>query len=604
MDQEFNINEFAAEFVNQRIDSLFASLKEVMKEVGNDVKVLLKSTYASYLSRIGTKYGKTRSFFIRDEPRYLYEWYVPVGVSCGGIKIHKAGLSDIYRVSNFAVIIGGGGCGKSILLKHFLLNAIEDKKFVPVFIEMREMNAKDISLMEFVLESVNQYGLNMEENLLVKALKAGHFVLLLDGLDEIISKKRKKIAAEIEQLSKKYPENSIIVSSRPDERVSQLGDFFVFETLPLTKEQCVELVRKLPAEEEIKSKFIFDLEKGLYKKHTSFLSNPLLLSIMLLTYGFSADIPDKLSIFYNQAYEAMFQRHDALKGAFKRVKETCLDIQDFARVCSAFCIQCYDERRIKLSHTDAISYLENAKSITNLDYRAEDFLVDLCQSICMLMEDGLFLTFAHRSFQEYFAARFIVSSEPQTRKRLLERYKVYVRQDSVYKLVHELDPVFLEFEIILPFIDDTLRALGIKKTVTIGSFLAYTKMMWDAFEFKNGELWGQVGNRDNNGLMGFVLRNLVYLLPNEPAFTRHYEGLAAKHLDETSDGMKRILIRTADLTTSSPLIKDLFQCGSYFSIRALERLLKIREALLLKRKQANESLERMIFKKSSPKTAG
>jgi predicted NACHT family NTPase len=150
---------------------------------------------------------------------------------------------------------------------------------------------------------------------------------------------------------------------------------------------------------------------------------------MLLTYGYSAEIPNKLSIFYNQAYEAMFQRHDALKGAFKREKETNLDIQDFGTVCSAFCIQSYDDRRVKFSDTEAISYLERAKQITNINYRSEDFLTDLKQSICMLVDEGLFLTFTHRSFQEFFAARFIVKSEPATKKRFLDRYKSYVRED-------------------------------------------------------------------------------------------------------------------------------------------------------------------------------
>ncbi len=41
---------------------------------------------------------------------------------------------------------------------------------------------------------------------------------------------------------------------------------------------------------------------------------------MLLTYGQSLDIPNKLNIFYNQAYEVLFQRHDTLKGGFQRNK--------------------------------------------------------------------------------------------------------------------------------------------------------------------------------------------------------------------------------------------------------------------------------------------
>jgi hypothetical protein len=53
---------------------------------------------------------------------------------------------------------------------------------------------------------------------------------------------------------------------------------------------------------------------------------------MLLSYGQSASIPNKISVFYNQAYEALFERHDVLKDGFRRKRLTPLDIQDFARV--------------------------------------------------------------------------------------------------------------------------------------------------------------------------------------------------------------------------------------------------------------------------------
>ena len=86
---------------------------------------------------------------------------------------------------------------------------------------------------------------------------------------------------------------------------------------PLDLASAVELVRKLPFDDPVKERFVADLHGGLFKSHESFLSNPLLLSIMLLTYSDIAHIPTKLSIFYTQAYESLFQKHDALKGGFR-----------------------------------------------------------------------------------------------------------------------------------------------------------------------------------------------------------------------------------------------------------------------------------------------
>ena len=61
----------------------------------------------------------------------------------------------------------------------------------------------------------------------------------------------------------------------------------------------------------------------------SFVSNPLLLSIFFFTYKHTPHIPKKLNLFYKNAYEALFERHDLSKDGFKRDKYTELDVQDF-----------------------------------------------------------------------------------------------------------------------------------------------------------------------------------------------------------------------------------------------------------------------------------
>jgi predicted NACHT family NTPase len=190
------------------------------------------------------------------------------------------------------------------------------------------------------------------------------------------------MSKQIQNLTKSYDQNTVLVSSRPDNEFSGWPSFNVLAINALTLGQACDLVDVLPFDTDMKTKFLKDLRLSLFEEHESFLSNPLLLSIMLLTYGQSADIPNKLNIFYNQAYEALFQRHDALKGAYQRDRSCGLDLQDYAKVFSAFCLQTYDKRLLQFSRSTAIDYIEKAKPILNIAFDSNEILMDALQSIC------------------------------------------------------------------------------------------------------------------------------------------------------------------------------------------------------------------------------
>ena len=197
----------------------------------------------------------------------------------------------------------------------------------------------DQKIYDAIKENLVALGFDLGDEYIAKGFALGHFVVFLDGFDEVKSEIRVSLSKQIVQLSRNAPDSVIIVSSRRDDVFTGWDGFREFGVSPLAVEEACELVEKLPFDAELKEKFISDLRGFLFERHKSFLSNPLLLSIMLLTYGESADIPTKISLFYNQAYEALFQRHDALKGGYQRDRRTSLDIQDFARVFGAFCLQ-------------------------------------------------------------------------------------------------------------------------------------------------------------------------------------------------------------------------------------------------------------------------
>ncbi|MEQ8425695.1 MAG: NACHT domain-containing protein, partial [Cyclobacteriaceae bacterium] len=414
--------ELAAGFVERNLPILIDYGKHFLKGANSQIRRRLPNTYQKYLATAAARYGRTKSFFIRDEPSSIYDFYVPLSASIGERKIKKADISKLQDISSLCVITGSAGSGKSVFMRHLFLSAINEGGKVPVFVELRDLNEDEFTVFDLILQSLKRNEFDLGSEYIRSALNDGHFLLLLDGYDEIDLLHRKKASKEILNISKMGKNISVFVSSRPDDVFSGWDNFSIAQLSPLTLEEASDLVEKLPYDDDIKKKFSIDLNKTLYVRHRSFLSNPLLLSIMLLTYGTSADIPNKLSIFYNLAYEALFQRHDALKGGYKREIRCHLDIQDFGRVFSAFSVSTYNKRQFRFSRMDALSAINKAITVTGIKVDSEKFLDDALQSVCLLIEDGLFIVFAHRSFQEYFVSKYISEQNEENQEMLIEKF--------------------------------------------------------------------------------------------------------------------------------------------------------------------------------------
>lgn len=594
--EEFDINKTIAEFMSSKLDDLMSSGSNLILDAKEKLKINLKIVYSSYLERVYDRYGKSKSFFIRDEPIAINEFYVPVGLESPKVKMNTANLKAILNINNFSVITGTGGAGKTILLKYLFLDSLKNKTHVPIFIELRDLNSNNYSLSELIKITTEDFGLDVNFKHFELCKKKGHFIIFLDGLDEISRPKKDEILKEINNLTITYPKLKIILTTRPDIKLMELDIFTTFKTIPLSLPKCIQLITKLPADDVLKGKFIKDLNGGLYEKHQSFLSNPLLLSIMMLTYGFSADIPNKSSIFYTQAFDALFQRHDSFKGAYKRKRETNLDIQEFSKVFSTFCILTYEDRIFKFSRPDVIDFLEKAKKITSIEFDSEAYINDLLQSVSLLIEDGMSLYFTHRSFQEFFTAKFIVESNEEHKSILFEKYSKYAHSDSVFELAREIDKDFVDFEIIQPFIKNLFELISLKKNVNITNYLKYIKVIWKRFEFKNGSLYGVSNDQKYNQMLYFIL--------NECCTEEFHNNISnsgsgifiSKQKKITENNETVISFDTEKMTTKDQITKELYNNGIYFSKSPLKGLSEVYESIEQRKKGVTESLTDLLLK--------
>jgi hypothetical protein len=180
---------------------------------------------------------------------------------------------------------------------------------------------------------------------------------------------------------------------------------------------------------------------------------------MLMTFDQFAHIPDKIHIFYEQAFETLFFRHDASKqSAFRRKMYTDIAINDFKNCLSAISVSSYNKEKYLFTESEILDYIRTAMKFEKMDVDVRGYLRDLLESVCILQRDGLFITFSHRSFQEYFAASFIARSPSIPIAPLLDRFSDRI-SDSVIAMAFDMNRPLVERDWVLPKIKELMVEL-------------------------------------------------------------------------------------------------------------------------------------------------
>jgi hypothetical protein len=606
MEIDPNFNKIILDFVNKNIEYFYNTGKEIFKGTADRIRLHLDKTYKEYLLCILDRYTKTKSFFFR-QPTSLYDFYVPLDILGPRTYVDndgrtrkeynyrsKASVLGITAETNFAVITGTGGTGKTMVMRHLILDIITQTKKIPVYLELKELNDSPKTITEFIRDALHLNGFKLDSEYIDKAINQGDFAFIFDGFDEVKVSFSRDVGRQIVELSKRYSKNLFFVASRPDDIFSGWHDFSVFKIQPLTLYQALELIEKLPFDTIFKGKFKGELRKNLYQSHKSFLSNPLLLSIMALTYDENADVPKKLSIFYNQAYEALFHRHDALKGDLKREKACNLDIREFAKVFGAFSLITYDRRKTQFTREDLLNYLENTKPLVNLSFKNNDFLKDALQAVCLFIEDGLFISFTHRSFQEYFAAKFISTLKAEKQRKVIRRCLTYRFTDSVNDLIYEMEPEIVERNCFLPILEELKEFLQVKNNSEISSdrYLLYLKSEFKALYFQNGEYDGYSLTQTSqfHHFLEYAFDKCGHLINLRDYSKAINEFPWQNYLDKLGNRE----INFQNLSVDSPILGLLSTNRSIFSKDFLKDALKLKTALEEKDNRFDESLNELL----------
>ena len=344
------------------------------------------------------------------------------------------------------VILGEPGSGKTTLLKHVALRLAEGRgsdlgltaDALPILLSIASYAAAlradpVLTIERYLGRYVAERGLAELEPLFEHALRGGHAVVLLDGLDEVLDQReRAAVVARVADFVSRFgrsPEagNRFVVTSRIagyDE--APLADFAHFTVLPFGDaairrfaelwhrawepgaDASVDAARRAAERARRLAEAIRASERV-----SLLATNPLLLTIIALIHHQNVRLPEQRVELYRLAVEALAETWNRARDLGGEVVEARLggqrlDARFVARVLGPVALWLHEHRPGGLVEEAAL--VERISQELSGDVAQAGAFLDLVRRTSgLLQERGLGLYgFMHLTFEEYLAARAIV----------------------------------------------------------------------------------------------------------------------------------------------------------------------------------------------------
>ncbi|MCP5102694.1 MAG: NACHT domain-containing protein, partial [bacterium] len=137
-------------------------------------------------------------------------------------------MARAFQKCRLLLIIGDPGSGKTTLLKHYAMTCLEnkhavlgfkEKEILPLYFPLREVEFSDgdpVSLQDNLASWSKKRHLNISSDNFASRLREGNTLVLLDGLDEISDKeKRKKVCRWVKHAWTGLTKAHFVLTSRP-----------------------------------------------------------------------------------------------------------------------------------------------------------------------------------------------------------------------------------------------------------------------------------------------------------------------------------------------------------------------------------------------------
>lgn len=470
----------------------FSSFSDIKVDFAKDSSVPSQNPNMSGFSKvIGNKFNHFKSYtdwilsnyknkktLLYKQPEPFDNFYVCNDLECSynniwdepevpSDTISEATTKKLLSYNYHMFLVGSAGVGKSMMMQHLLLDAASNYESygkLPIFLELKRYD-DTVDIKEWAFSMINAHCVLPDYDILDDMLRAGDFIFILDGMDEIKQQYKESFETKMTEFIDSFSDCQFIISTRENENLYPFTTFSIYTVLPFDLDKAVKLVRKLrfrPEDPEFKENFIGDIQSKLWASHRDFVSSPLLLTIMLMTYDRFSKIPEKIHEFYRKAYMTLAEEHDATKGSsIDRQMKTGLSAEDFLDYLAEFSARTYKDGLYDEYRKEDIKKIFEAMNIVKNkqpSFTYKDFIYDMEANLCLFFEEGDIIHWSHRSFQEYFCAYYLSKQHDRNLGLIGNTFFNFKRpagsHNLAFGMLYDIIPGKVEEYILLPYFEE------------------------------------------------------------------------------------------------------------------------------------------------------
>ena len=349
--------------------------------------------------------------------------------------VEEKQISGIRAVETYSKlrVLGKPGVGKTTFLQHLAIQCSRGEfaaHQVPLFIVLRDFaeEARDegkFSLLKCIQRTLLPDGISI--SVLETLLQSGRVLLLLDGVDEVLSQDSAAVLREIRKFSEKYHKNQFVTTCRTAAQSLQLRGFTDVEIAPFTQAQITTFAQKWfvayaknsRSQPDQSAQFIQKLDDPENWQFRQLVVTPLFLHLACWVFHGQEKFPTKRSEFYKQGLDLLLGKWDEAKGIGRDdvyrgflLPQRLRLLSQLAAVTFEQGQYFFEQRVIEHYISDCLKSLPGAVlEPEELQLESEAMLKAIEAQHGLLTEraHGIF-SFSYLAFQEYFTARKIVAS--------------------------------------------------------------------------------------------------------------------------------------------------------------------------------------------------
>jgi predicted NACHT family NTPase len=333
------------------------------------------------------------------------------------------GLEAVQRYSKL-MVLGKPGAGKTTFLKYLAMQCIEGQfqaDQVPLFITLKDFAEapKQPDVLEYIALQLSVCGVTDASTKTEQLLRQCRALMLLDGLDEVREEDTKRVLRQIREVSEQFHTNQFVITCRIAAKEYTFERFTEVEVADFDEEQIAIFAQNWfrLSDPNKANRFIQKLKEN--EPIQELASSPLLLTLLCLVFGENADFPANRSELYKEGLDVLLKKWDAKRNIERDQVYKNLSIRRKEDLLSQIALTTFEQKdyffkqkTVEAYIADFIRNLYNEDpdpEILRLDSEAILKSIEAQHGLLVERAKGIY-SFSHLTFQEYFAAREIVTN--------------------------------------------------------------------------------------------------------------------------------------------------------------------------------------------------